>query len=102
MNTVAVAGLAIGSAALALTLVAFIFTRQRHDFCEYVSTLWFRTRRWLGGPRRVKAGPVSLYLPPDMFPGAELSPYSIGDLVFPLVVLVGGDGQSVYRHPDGI
>lgn len=83
-------------------LIAWYFSSQRQEFLEQVATWvrkqWGRIRGW----RPVKVATVKLPPAPPTDYGSFIKPVEFGNLVFPMRVLVGGDGRIRYKHPDGI
>jgi len=103
MNSTTVASIVIGAVGLAVATAALLLTRARSDLLGFVGASWKRLRRLLSGPGRFEAGTfASRHVIPKSFPEEELLPYEIGELRFPLIVLVGGDGTTTYEYPDGI
>lgn len=88
-------------AAALFGLVVWFFSSQRQEFREQLAAWsrrqWGRVRRW----KHVNIGTVKLppMPPPDY---SKLMPVEFGNLVFPMRILVGGDGNIRYQYPDGI
>jgi hypothetical protein len=93
---------ALGTALAVFAFIVWLFSRQRQEFGEQLVTwgrkLWGRLRGW----KPIAAGTVKLPPAPPTDYGTLIRPVEFGNLVFPMKVLVGGDGTIRYRHPDGI
>lgn len=92
----------LGTVLAIFGFIAWFFSSQRQEFREQLATWarkqWGRIRGW----KPIRVGTVKLPPAPPTDYVALIRPVEFGNLVFPMRVLVGGDGITRYRHPDGI
>jgi len=97
--------LVVGFGALVLSLISLLFvlfSRQRQDFKEQISSFWKRLLVFRKRSKPVRLGTVMLPPLPRSFPNDNLQPFTIGNLKFPIRIFVGGDGQTRYNCPEGV
>jgi len=96
---------AIGAGSFALAAVAFLtwfFSSQRQEFREQVGARLSRLVGRIRGARKVRVGTMMVPVRSLAQLEKEVRPVRYGSLAFPLRLLVGGDGELRYEHPDGV